>query len=309
MADRFSRLIDMGALTSADIKYLKSGGLKKSDLAEKFIENVIGYFQIPLGVAANFRIDGKSRVIPMAVEETSIIASAGKTARWINEHGFIKTSIKGAGVIGQIQIDKVKNFENLKKVVQENEKTWIQKTHEEVAPSMCKRGGGILGFKLRLLPATGTGEQMAVIHVVVDTRDAMGANIVNQICEYLKTLIEPATGEKVSLCIVSNLSDSRLVTAEVVMSGLDPLLMKKIERASLFAETDPYRAATNNKGVMNGIDAVLIATGNDWRAVSAGVHAYSARNGRYQSITRWRVKAGKLHGLFEAPLMVGTVGG
>ena len=341
-AERFSRLLKMGALTSEDIKYLKAGGLKKSNLAEKFIENVIGYFQLPLGVAANFCIDGKSRVIPMAVEETSIIASASKTARWINEHGFIKTSIKGAGVTGQIQIDKVKNFENLKKVVRENEKAWTKKVHEEVIPSMHKRGGGIIGFKLRCLPlsakdaapppgaggdeeasgkASGAGggeeasgkaggqEKMAILHVVVDTCDAMGANIVNQICEYLKTLIEPATGEKVSLCIVSNLSDSRLARAEIVMSGLDPLLMTKIERASLFAETDPYRAATGNKGVMNGIDAVLIATGNDWRAVSAGVHAYSARNGLYQSITRWRVKDGKLHGYFEAPLMVGTVGG
>ncbi len=311
MTERFSRLMKMGALTQTDIKYLKSGGIKKPDLAEKFIENVIGYFQIPLGVATNFCIDGKRRAIPMAVEETSIIAAASKTARWVGEHGHIKTYVKGSGVIGQIQFNKVKNFERLKQTIQENEKEWIKRVHEEVMESMHKRGGGVVEFQVRRLPVEedSSQEEMAVVHVVMDTRDAMGANIVNQVCEYLRTLIESTTDEEVSVCIVSNLSDSRLAVAEVVMSGLNPLLMEKIEQASLFAERDPYRAATSNKGVMNGIDAILIATGNDWRAVAAGVHAYSARKGRYQSVTQWRVKDGKLHGYFEAPLMVGTVGG
>ncbi len=302
-AGRFDRLIKMGALNADDVKYLKTGGVKKLDLAEQCVENVIGYFQLPLGVAVNFCIDGKMRVIPMAVEETSIIAAAGKTARWVSEKGFIKTSIKGTGVIGQIQIAKVKDFDKLKNTISIYKEEWIQKVKENVIPSMCKRGGGVKGFQLRRL------KDMAVIHVLLDTRDAMGANIVNQVCEYLRGIIEVATNEEVSICIVSNLSDSRLVTAEIVMSDLDPLLIEKIQQASLFAETDPYRAATSNKGVMNGIDAVLIATGNDWRAVSAGVHAYSARLGKYQSITKWRVKNGKLWGQLTAPLMVGTVGG
>lgn len=311
MAERFSRLIKMGALTQTDVKYLKSGGIKKPDLAEKFIENVIGYFQIPLGVATNFRIDGKRRIIPMAVEETSIIAAASKTARWVSEHGYIKTYVKGSGVIGQVQISRVKDFEHLKRVIRENEKEWIKRVHEEVMASMHTRGGGIVGFQVRRLSSGESSSQgeMAIIHVIVDTCDAMGANIVNQVCEYLRTLVESATDEEVSVCIVSNLSDSRRAVAEIVMSGLDPQLMEKIEQASLFAEKDPYRAATSNKGVMNGVDAVLIATGNDWRAVSAGVHAYSARKGRYQSITQWRVRDNKLYGYFEAPLMVGTVGG
>jgi len=313
MAERFSRLIQMGALTQADVRYLRSGGIRKPDLAEQFIENVIGYFQIPLGVATNFCIDGKRRAIPMAVEETSIIAAASKTARWISECGSIKTSIRGSGVIGQIQIGEVKNFDHLKQVIQKHEKEWIKMVHEEVAPSMYKRGGGLIGFQVRRLPLKEKTdhfkEDMAVVHVVVDTRDAMGANIVNQVCEYLRSLIESVTDEQVSVCIVSNLSDSRRAIAEVTMSGLDSQLMERIEQASLFAETDPYRAATSNKGVMNGIDAVLIATGNDWRAVSAGVHAYSSRKGHYQSITQWRVRNNQLHGCFEAPLMVGTVGG
>ena len=313
--EKTTRLIQMGALSHKEIKYLKTGGLKKWDLAEKFIENTIGYFQLPLGVATNFCIDGKKRVIPMAVEESSIIASASKTARWINEHGSLTTSVKGAGVIGQIQISHVKNFEKLKQLVQEKKSEWIQKIHQEVIPSMHKRGGGIKGFHLRKFSAEKTtnnvakGSLMAILHVIVDTCDAMGANIVNQVCEYLRVLISAHSEEEVSVCIVSNLSDSKITTAKVVMSGLPLPLMNKIEQASLFAETDPYRAATSNKGVMNGIDAVLIATGNDWRAVSAGVHAYSARKGHYKSITQWRVQNGQLHGHFSAPLMVGTVGG
>ena len=313
--EKVARLIQMGALSYKDVKYLKTGGLKKWDLAEKFIENTIGYFQLPLGVATNFCIDGKTRAIPMAVEESSIIAAASKTARWINEHGSLTTSVKGAGVIGQIQISQVKNFEKLKNLIQKKESEWIQKIHQEVIPSMHKRGGGVQGFQLRKLTVksatehTAKGSAMAVLHVIVDTCDAMGANIVNQVSEYLRVLISAHLEEEVSVCIVSNLSDSKITTAKVVMSGLDPTLMQKIEQASLFAETDPYRAATNNKGVMNGIDAVLIATGNDWRAVEAGVHAYSAREGHYKSITQWRVKNGQLHGRFSAPLMVGTVGG
>ena len=310
-----NRLVQMNMLNPKDLRYLKSGGLKSWDLAEKFIENAIGYLQLPLGVATNFCIDGKTRAIPMAIEESSVIASASKTARWINEHGFLTTSVKGAGVIGQIQISYIKNFEKFKKLIQEKKSEWIQKIHQEVIPSMYKRGGGVKDFHLRKLTVkektekAPSGSQMAVLHVIVDTCDAMGANIVNQVSEYLRVLISAHSDEEVSICIVSNLSDSKITTAKVVMSGLSPALMQKIEQASLFAETDPYRAVTSNKGVMNGIDAVLIATGNDWRAVSAGVHAYSARKGRYQSITQWRVKNGQLHGHFSAPLMVGTVGG
>ena len=301
--ERFSRLVKMGVLSQSDVKYLKTGGIKKTDLAEKFIENVIGYFQLPMGVAMNFCIDGQMRIIPMAVEETSIIAAASKTARWVSDNGSITTSIEGTGVIGQIQIAKVKNFEQLKQILKQNEEKWIQKVHQEIVPSMHQRGGGVKGFDVRRLSS-----EMAVIHVHMDTCDAMGANIVNQVCEYLRHLIESETNESVSICIVSNLSDTRLAIAEITMS-IDSLLMEKIVSASLFAEMDPYRAATSNKGVMNGIDAILIATGNDWRAVDAGVHAYAARTGQYQPITTWRIKNAKLHGRFCAPIMVGTVGG
>ena len=304
---RYHQLVQMGVLTPEDVRFLKKGGIKGLGLADKLIENVIGYFQIPLGVAANFVIDGKPVVIPMAVEETSIIAAASKTARWVSEHGFIRTSSTNRCSIGQIQIHQVKDFEKLKRLFKSHQEQWIQDIHKEVIPSMAQRGGGVQGFQFRSIPYS-QGE-MAVIHVLVNTCDAMGANIINQICEFLKELIEKSSDEEVSICILSNLSDECLAQAEIVMEGLEPSLMKKIESASVFSELDSYRAATSNKGVMNGIDAVLMATGNDYRAVEAGIHAYSARKGRYQSITQWRMRSGKLYGFFSAPLMVGVVGG
>lgn len=150
---------------------------------------------------------------------------------------------------------------------------------------------------------------MGILHVLIDPSDAMGANRINQACEFLRELIEAHTHEEVTMCILSNLSDQKITAANAVIYDIDPILGKRIEEASLFAQIDPYRAATNNKGVMNGIDAVLIATGNDWRAVEAGVHAYAARNGQYSSITKWEMREGNLYGRLEAPIQLGTVGG
>ena len=306
-SQRYKKLLQAGVLTLENIHYLKKGGIQKFHLADKLIENVIGYFQTPLGVATNFIINGKPLVIPMAVEETSIIAAASKTARWVSEHGLIQTESHRRYSIGQIQIHQVKNFENLKKVCQMHQDQWIRNIHTHVIPSMVARGGGVRDFQFRKI--THSKGEMAVLHVLVDTCDAMGANSINQICEYLRTPIETATGESVSVCILSNLADHCLASARIVMEGLDPELMEKIESASIFAEMDPYRATTSNKGVMNGIDAVLMATGNDTRAVEAGVHAYASRNGSYQSLTQWRVQNNQLHGTLEIPMTVGTVGG
>ncbi len=304
---RYKRLIQMGALSKEDVRYLKSGAVKKLDLADKLIENVVGYFQIPLGVAANFIIDGKPVPIPMAVEETSIVAAASKTARFVSEHGWIQTFSKERQSIGQIQIHSVKDFTKLEQVIGQNEKQWMDDVNRQVIPSMSARGGG--ARKLQLRKVEYDNQKMAVVHVLVDTCDAMGANIINQVCEYLKNPIEKASGEEVSICILSNLADQCLAGAKIVLKGLDMNLMKKIENASKFAEADPYRAVTSNKGVMNGISSVLIAAGNDFRAVESAVHAYSARTGAYRSITCWRVKGRELNGLIEAPMMVGVVGG
>ncbi|HRK08157.1 MAG TPA: hydroxymethylglutaryl-CoA reductase, degradative [Pseudobdellovibrionaceae bacterium] len=306
--ERFARLIEMGALTEDDVKYLKSGGLRDFTLAESFIENVIGYFQLPLGVATNFVIDGRELVIPMAVEETSIIAAASKSAKWVRERGEIRTSTLGDLIIGQIQVAHVSSYESFAERVMSRRDEFVQLANRDVAHGLVARGGGVREISVRRL-ARPDGGDMAVVHVLADPCDAMGANIINQVCEYLKAPIETLTGERVTMCILSNLVDTKLTRAEVCLRGLEPDLARRIEEASLFAWVDPYRAATNNKGVMNGIDPILIATGNDWRAVEAGVHAYAVRDGQYRSITRWQVEGDELVGVFEAPIVVGTVGG
>lgn len=306
--ERFQRLIQLGALTHEDLDYLSSGGIKDPALADKLIENVIGYFQLPLGVASNFYIDGRDYVIPLAVEETSIIAALSKTAKWIRQQGEISTSVEGDGILGQIQLAKVKDFEKFAAIIEDNKRFLIAKANEDVAGTMVKRGGGVLDLQVRRLPRE-DGDSMAVIHLTMNSCDAMGANILNQVLEYLKTPIENITGEEVSICILSNLNDEKLTTAKVTINEVDAELGERLQEASFFAEQDSYRAATHNKGVMNGIDPVLIATGNDWRAVEAGVHAYAARGGAYRAITQWRYNQGQLTGVFKAPIIVGIVGG
>ncbi|MCE3010905.1 MAG: hydroxymethylglutaryl-CoA reductase, degradative [Proteobacteria bacterium] len=305
---RLDKLEQLGLLSKEDREFLVRGGLKDTSLGEKFIENVIGYFQIPMGVATNFRIDGKDYVIPMAVEETSIVAAASKTAKWVRENGSITTEVLGSEIIGQIQLAKVKDFKKFEALIHEKKKYFIELSNQEVAFGLVRRGGGVTEILVRELRRE-DGLCMAVLHVHMNPVDAMGANIINQVCEFLKSHIEDLTGEKVTMCILSNLVDTKITRAQVVIEKIESDLAEKIEEASYFAYLDPYRAATNNKGVLNGIDPILIATGNDWRAVEAGVHAYASRDGQYRSITRWKRDGKFLVGTLEAPLIVGTVGG
>lgn len=306
--ERLQALKKAGVLNADEITYLANGGLQTIDLGEKFIENVLGYFQIPMGVATNFNVDGKDYVIPMAVEETSIVAAASKTAKWVREHGDITTEVIGADIIGQIQFAKVKSPEEFKKQILQQKSYLIELANREVAFGLVNRGGGVKDLTVRIIDRE-DGYYMGVVHIMMDPCDAMGANIINQVCEFLKHPLEQFTSEKVTMCILSNLVDTKLTKATVRMKNVDPELTLKIEEASRFAELDPYRAATNNKGVLNGIDPILIATGNDWRAVEAGIHAFAARDGRYKSITKWRAAGTELVGEFVAPLVVGTVGG
>jgi hydroxymethylglutaryl-CoA reductase len=305
---RFERLLAMGAITPEDIQYLQNGGLQDCRLAEHLIENVIGHFQLPLGVATNFCIDGQTHVIPMAVEETSIIAALSKTAKWIKQQGSIVTKIEGQGILGQIQLAKVTDFKRFERIILGHKMQLIADANHSVAGNMVKRGGGVLDLTVRHLRRE-DGHDMAIVHLTLESCDAMGANIINQVLEYLKTPIEALTGEIVTMCILSNLNDQKITHARVELPNINEDLGQRIQDASLFAEQDPYRAATHNKGVMNGIDPVVIATGNDWRAIEAGVHAYAARSGHYQAITRWRYTDRTLVGEFAAPLIVGTVGG
>ncbi len=228
----------------------------------------------------------------------------------MREDGEITTESVGNLIIGQIQLARVSDFEAFASIVSAKSASWIELANRDVAHGLVARGGGVREIQVRKVPR---GDQyagsMAVLHVLADPCDAMGANIINQVCEYLKDHVEAATSERVTMCILSNLVDTKLTRATVRVRRIDPLLGEKIQEASLFALQDPYRAATNNKGVLNGIDPILIATGNDWRAVEAGIHAFAARDGQYRSITKWWMEGPDLVGRFEAPLVVGTVGG
>ena len=223
--NRLGKLKELSFLSSEDVNYLKSGGIHQPELAETLIENVLGYFNLPLGVAVNFIIDDQPYVIPFAVEETSIIAASSKTARWVGENGFIKTEALSHLSIGQIQISKVSDFNRLKKIIQEKFPVWRREVEERILSSMVKRGGGLKSYNLRSIPRP-DGERMAVLHLHIDTCDAMGANSINQVCEYLKPLLEKETKEQVALCILSNLSDQRLVRAKIVLKNQDLELMQ-----------------------------------------------------------------------------------
>lgn len=305
---RFARLLEIGVLTKEDVALLTSNCNFPINLAEKFIENALGYFPMPLGVATNFRIDQRDYIIPMAVEETSIIAAASKTAKWVRDHGEIVTENLNVLNIGQIQIARVNNFAHLTQIIAAEKTNLIADINQQVTHNLVKRGGGVTDLQLRKITRP-DGDEMAVIHVLVDTCDAMGANIINQVCEFLKNPIETLTGERVTMAILSNLNDQKLTRATITLRDIDPQLGNDLAEASLFAALDPYRAATNNKGVLNGMDAVLLATGNDWRAVEAGVHAYAVQNGQYRSITHWQMQNNELIGTLEAPISVGIVGG
>lgn len=308
--EREQYLIEHQLLTRNELDILNKESSLNSNLANQLIENVIGTYPLPLGIAVNFVINKKPYVIPMVTEETSIIAAASKTAKWIAENGSITTKTMGHCNLGQVQIPFVKNPDKLRSILKKYKETIISILNEDVAKNMASRGGGVKDIALRLLEREPEHNHcMAVIHVMVDTCDAMGANCINQICEHLKKWITEFSDEKVGMSILSNLVDTRVSQAKVIIHNCDEELGRGIVEASLFARLDPYRAATSNKGVMNGMDSVLLATGNDWRAVEAGVHAYAARSGQYRSITDWTMEGSDLIGVLEAPIQAGIVGG
>ncbi len=312
--ERQSRLANWCDLDPQELQILKGVNALPVETAEHFIENVIGVFPLPMGVATYFHIDGRDLLIPMAVEETSIIAAVSATAKWVRRlGGVVTTRALGRLIIGQIQIPRVNQVDFTLQQLNFHKERFIAEANLLI-PGLVSRGGGVKDLEFRALDREDGQGQMLVIHVMCDPCDAMGANLINQVCEGLKPSIEEATHEKVGLCILSNLVDGKLVTSQVVIDNIDPEIALGIEEATQFAKTDPYRAATHNKGVLNGIDPILIATGNDWRAVEAGIHAYVSLSGKYQPITEWKCEKNeyggtRLVGEFTAPLAVGTVGG
>ena len=306
--ERLKRVQALTGISDQDVDILSGEIPLPLEIAEHLIENVIGYFPLPLGLATNFTIDGRDVLIPMAVEETSIIAAASATAKWVRREGSIRTYSKGNLIIGQVQMPSVRNVAHARRVLHDQRDTLIGLGNACV-PGLVARGGGIRDIAIREVPRVDNEGTMLVLHILCDPCDAMGANLINQVCEALKPRVESLTSERVGLCILSNLVDTKLAVAEVVIRNVDPVVGKGIEEASIFAETDPYRAATHNKGVLNGIDPILIATGNDWRAVEAGIHAYAAREGHYKPVSTWKMDGLDLVGRIEVPLAVGTAGG
>ncbi len=305
---RLGRVKELCELSDEEVRILSGEQALSPDIAEHLIENVVGYFPIPLGVATNFTIDGQDYLIPMAVEESSIIAAASATAKWIRKEGSIRTYSKGNLIIGQVQLPSVQNVSRARRMLHEN-RDLLMDLANGCIPGLVARGGGVRDLAIREVERPGGDGTMLILHILCDPCDAMGANLINQVCEALKPRIEDISQEKVGLCILSNLVDTKLAVAEVVIRNVDERLGRGIEEATLFAQADPYRAATHNKGVLNGIDPIIIATGNDWRAVEAGVHAYAARSGKYQPVTTWKMEGPDLVGRIEVPMAVGIAGG
>jgi hydroxymethylglutaryl-CoA reductase len=308
--ERLDFIVKEYSLTPSEALALEGAGALTAEVSEHLIENVVGTFSLPLGVAYHFVIDGVPRLIPMAVEETSIIAAASATAKWISQAGEIRTSMRGEFIIGQIQLPRVSHPEEVRQKIL-LEKSRLIELGNQTIPGLLARGGGLKDLVVREFPRADQQGTMIVLHLLCDPCDAMGANIINQVCEALKPEVEALTQEKVGLCILSNLVDSKVARAEVVLREVSRDLGQGIQEASIFAESDPYRAATHNKGILNGIDPVLIATGNDWRAVEAGAHAFASQSGSYRPLSTWRYDEGlrELRGVIEVPMAVGVVGG
>ena len=293
---RIDAVAQFAGLGDDDKAHLLNTGNLPAELADHLIENVIGTMNIPVGIATNMKIDGRDRLIPMATEESSVVAAVCNAARQCYDHGGFVTSMSGTEMIAQIQLTQVSDPQHARIRILEHREE-IRSLCDACDPILVKLGGGFRDLEVR----------------VIDTRDAMGANAVNTMAEKIAPQIAAWTGGQTNLRILSNLADRRLARARCVWRTADiggEAVRDGMLAAYHFAAADPYRAATHNKGIMNGVSAVVLATGNDTRAVEAGAHAYAARGGRYTSLTTWEVtNDGDLAGSIEMPMAVGLVGG
>jgi hydroxymethylglutaryl-CoA reductase len=313
--ERADRVAAWAGLTD-DEKAILSGSGLETDQANHMIENVVGTHALPLAIVPNWLINGQQYVVPMAIEEPSVVAAASFMARLVHDAGGFATCSTGPVMIAQMQVlDLADPWAARFDLLCHKER--LLDLANQTDPIVVSLHGGARDVEMRVFPDTPVGP-MLVVHLLYDCRDAMGANTVNTAAEALAPLVEEITGGRVHLRILSNLADHRLARAKCVLppdllafeqySG--EAVVQAIVEAYTFAAVDPYRAATHNKGIMNGIDAVAVACGQDWRAIEAGAHAYAARSGRYTSLSTWtRSRAGHLVGTLELPLAVGTVGG
>ena len=307
--ERLKIVKEFAGLTEEETLALKNFGNLGEKLADVMIENVIGAISYPFAVAVNFMINGREYLVPMVLEEPSVVAAASNAARFMRRDGGIKAEAEESLMIGQVQVINLLNPNYAKMLVLEHKKEIIDLANQQ-DPILVKLGGGAKDVEARVID-TRIGP-MLIVHLIVDVKDAMGANAVNTMCEAVAPLIEKITGGKVLLRIVSNYAVKRLVRAwvKVYKEDIGEEVVDGIVAASAFAEADPYRAVTHNKGIMNGIIAIALATAQDHRAIEAGAHAYAARTGRYRPLSIWeKDEDGNLVGTLEIPLAVGTVGG
>lgn len=316
LEERRAQLAAAGGLTDEELAALDGeAGLTPSQ-ADGMIENVIGVFNLPLGVALNFIVNGREVLVPMAVEEPSIVAGASFMAKLARSGGGFTAHTTPPEMIGQMQLLDATDLPAARQALMEQKHDLLTEA-AEIDPVLKQLGGGPRDLEIRLIEQSPIGPFLA-LHLIYDVRDAMGANAVNTACERLAPRVEAITGGRVHLRILSNLADRRLARARCTIPLAELAFGKYsaeevcqgIIAAWAFAAADPYRAATHNKGIMNGIDPILIATGNDWRAIEAGAHAFASRNGRYTSLSTWgQDSEGNLKGSLELPLAVGIVGG
>jgi hydroxymethylglutaryl-CoA reductase len=285
-------------------------------LADSMIENVVGLHSLPLGVATNFVVNGREVLVPMAIEEPSVVAGASYMAKIVRESGGFMAEADPSHMIGQIQVLDLEDLKQAKEALLQAESQLLEAA-DQAGPMMVAVGGGARAIEVKTFAESPVGP-MLVFYLIYDTVDAMGANSVNTVLEGIAPLIEALTGGRTHLRILSNLADRRLARASCSIPPgalafgefTGKAVRDGVVEAWAFAAVDPYRAATHNKGIMNGVDAVVIATGNDWRAVEAGAHAYAARTGAYTSLSQWQVdEDGTLSGELEIPLALGTIGG
>jgi hydroxymethylglutaryl-CoA reductase len=310
LAKRQAELAVQARLSPDDLALLESGGIAAAG-ADRIVENVIGIYALPLGLGLNFVVNGVDRLIPMAVEEPSVIAAASNAARMVRQGGGFLAVADESIMTAQVELREVADCARATGLINAC-RADIMAMADAVLPRLRERGGGCRDLDVRTLP-----DRRLVVHLHIDCRDAMGANMVNTVAEAVAARLADIASARVGLRILTNLSDRRMVrvSCRVPFAALaengeaGETLARDIEAASRFAEDDVYRAATHNKGIMNGVDPVVIATGNDWRGIEAGAHAYAASDGRYRPLATWRVDGDALAGRLEMPLALGTVGG
>lgn len=316
LAERLAHLSRESGVPLEELEVLSGAGGLNADQADHMVENAVGVFSLPLGIARNFLVNGREVLVPMAVEEPSVIAGASFMAKLVRLGGGFTAEASAPEMIGQLQVLDVTDLEGARSRLEEHRAELLSMA-SAVDPVLMRFGGGARDLHVRLIERSEIGPFL-VVHLILDVRDAMGANAINTALERIAPRVAEISGGRVHLRILSNLADRRLARA-VCTIPLEALAFEGysaekvrdgILEAWAFAEADPYRAATHNKGIMNGVDAVVLASGNDWRAVEAGAHAYAAQSGRYTSLSIWRKDAqGNLCGELEMPMAVGIVGG